>query len=64
MVSWANGDVSHYEQFGHSIANAMAIGECRAYQDVLDLDYGVMIGELSDGQPRQPSDDDGDDDSD
>jgi hypothetical protein len=46
--SWASGDFTHLEQYATAIANAKAIGGCTTYQEVLDIDYPAILGELSD----------------
>jgi hypothetical protein len=44
---WSNGNFTAQDQFGTAIANACAIGECKAYAWVLDLDVGEVNGAMS-----------------
>jgi hypothetical protein len=46
--SWARGDFTYLEQYATAIGNAKAIGSCDTYQEILDIDYPAIIGELSD----------------
>jgi hypothetical protein len=57
--SWARGDFTYLEQYATAIGNAKAIGACDTYQEVLDVDYAAIIGELSDEHSTgsEPGDD-------
>ena len=47
--TWASGAYSDQAQFGTAIANAKAIGMCQILEDLQNLQYDQVIGELSDG---------------
>ncbi len=44
---WSRGAFTAQDQFGTVIANSCAIGECKAYRGLLDLDHQQLIGEMS-----------------
>lgn len=61
--SWARGDFTHLEHIATALLNAKAIGACDTLQEVLEIDYPVILGELSDERSigNEPEVDDEDD---
>jgi len=51
---WAKGVFTAQDQFATAISNAEAIGQCYAYTQVVDLEYGQLIGESDVGQSERP----------
>lgn len=45
---WSRGDFEDASQFATAIKGSRAIGNCEAFQSILDLEYEQLIGELSD----------------
>ena len=48
--AWSSGQFTDLGQFGTAILNAKAIGACEAYQRVVNLEYGQVIGALTDNE--------------
>ena len=46
---WAAGAFTDLSQYGTAILNAKAIGGCELIENVLDLTFEQVIGELGDG---------------
>jgi|APCry1669189101_1035198.scaffolds.fasta_scaffold99286_1 hypothetical protein len=47
---WAAGTFTDQSQFGTAISNAKAIGNCEAFERVLELEYEQLESELDDGK--------------
>lgn len=47
---WAAGAFTDLSQFGTAILNAKAIGNCEAFERILDLEYEQLESELDDGK--------------
>ena len=47
---WAAGQFTDLAQFGTAILNAKAIGNCEAFQRILELEYEQLESELDDGK--------------
>ena len=46
--SWEHGELSDWSKDTHILLNAAAIGECKGYAFVQELDFDTFIGELGD----------------
>jgi len=45
---WASGAFTDQQHFGTAILNAKAIGNCEAWNQVIELDFDKLIGEIED----------------
>lgn len=47
---WAAGAFTDMAQFGTAILNAKAIGAVQMIDQIINIEYDCIIGELSDGE--------------
>lgn len=43
---WALGEFEDVQRHGAAVKGARALGNCEAFQSILDLDYEQLVGEL------------------
>lgn len=50
---WESGSLTDWEKNTHVILNAAAIGECKAYAWLTELEFDDLEGEMDD-EPKRP----------